>query len=311
MKAYYNEVEPFAVNWLRNLIAGGHLPDGEVDSRPIQEVMPEDLAGFDQCHFFAGIGVWPYALERAGWPDDVKVWTGSCPCQPFSVAGRQDGVKDQRHLWPVWKELIDAGQPTVVFGEQVASPLGRSWFDCLQTNLETLGFEVGAADLCAAGVGAPHIRQRLFFVASPSGGVGDPSPQRGRWNTGEVLGTQGGSQGEGKAVGSEPDVAEPASQGSGEGFGVGNPNGTGPQGRSQRGNGTDQRPLGATGMAGGWRDPVWIPCSDGKYRPTKPGLFPLAHGTTKRVGRLRGYGNAIVAPVAQVFIEAFMDTGRI
>src|SRR5262249_32123158 len=121
-------------------------------------------------HFFAGIGGWPCALRLAGWPDERPVWTGSCPCQPFSAAGERAGADDPRHLWPVWRALIPASQPATIFGEQVASHLGRDWLAAVRTDLEAMGYAVGAADLCAAGVGAPHIRQRLFWVADSQSG---------------------------------------------------------------------------------------------------------------------------------------------
>ena len=107
MKAYYNENDPFAAQWLRNLIAAGHIAAGDVDDRSIKDVQPEDLKGYTQCHFFAGIGGWSYALRLAGWPDDKPVWTGSCPCQPFSQAGQKAGFSDIRHLWPTWDNLIE------------------------------------------------------------------------------------------------------------------------------------------------------------------------------------------------------------
>ena len=91
MSAYYNEHDPFAAAWLRELIADGLIADGEVDERDIQTLDPADLAGYTQCHFFAGIGGWSLALRLAGWPDDRPVWTGSCPCQPFSSAGKSGG----------------------------------------------------------------------------------------------------------------------------------------------------------------------------------------------------------------------------
>lgn len=118
---YYNEIEPYPAQWLRNLMAAGLIPQGEVDERSIRDVRPDDLKGFTSCHFFAGLGGWPYALRLAGWPDDRPVWTGSCPCQPFSVAGRRKGFGDDRDLWPVWRGLIAERRPSVVFGEQVAS----------------------------------------------------------------------------------------------------------------------------------------------------------------------------------------------
>jgi len=129
MGAYYNENDPFAAAWLRELIKAGLIADGEVDERSIVDVSPDDLRGFVQCHFFAGIGGWSYALRLAGWPDDRAVWTGSCPCQPFSSAGKGDGADDSRHLWPAWFRLIAECRPVAVFGEQVASADGLGWLD--------------------------------------------------------------------------------------------------------------------------------------------------------------------------------------
>jgi DNA (cytosine-5)-methyltransferase 1 len=162
MTVYYNEIDPYAAQWLRNLIAAEHLAKGEVDERSITEIQPDDLLGFDQCHFFAGIGVWGHALRRAGWADDRPVWTGSCPCQPFSAAGKQEGFADARHLWPIWFNLIRQCRPAIVLGEQVASAL--DWLDLVSTDMEDAGYAFGAADLCAAGFGGAHIRQRLYFT---------------------------------------------------------------------------------------------------------------------------------------------------
>lgn len=163
--AYYNEIDPYAAEWLRNLILMGHIAYGVVDTRSITDIEPNELRDFTQCHFFAGIGVWSHALRLAGWPDDRPVWTGSCPCQPFSVAGAGAGFDDQRHLWPHWFWLISQCKPGVVFGEQVASKDGLSWLDLVCTDMEGEGYAIAPVDLCAAGVGAPHIRQRLYFVA--------------------------------------------------------------------------------------------------------------------------------------------------
>jgi site-specific DNA-cytosine methylase len=114
--AYYNENDPYAAQWLRNLIAADLIAPGDVDERSIADVLAADLVGYRQCHFFAGIGVWSYALRLAGWPDDREVCTGSCPCQPFSPAGKQVGFADQRHLWPAWSRLIAERAPRVVAG---------------------------------------------------------------------------------------------------------------------------------------------------------------------------------------------------
>jgi DNA (cytosine-5)-methyltransferase 1 len=172
VSAYYNDNDPHNAAWLRELIRMGVIAPGDVDDRSITDVRPEDLAGYAQCHFFAGIGAWSYALRLAGWPDDRPVWTGSCPCQPLSSAGQRLGHADDRHLWPALYALITARRPPAFFGEQVASADGREWLAAVRADLGHLGYAVGAADLPAAGVGAPHIRQRLWFVAHAAGGGG-------------------------------------------------------------------------------------------------------------------------------------------
>lgn len=165
MTAYYNEIDPYAVQWLRNLIEAGYIAQGHVDERSIADVRPNDLAGYTQCHFFAGIGGWSLALHLAEWPDTRPIWTGSCPCQPFSGAGLRMGTADTRHLWPHWFNLIRQRRPAVILGEQVANAIGGGWLDAVCTDLEGEGYACGAAVLPACSVGAPHIRQRLWFVA--------------------------------------------------------------------------------------------------------------------------------------------------
>jgi DNA (cytosine-5)-methyltransferase 1 len=169
MAAYYNEIDPYCAQWLRNLIAKGHIAAGEVDERSIEDVRPDDLRGFTQCHFFAGIGVWSFALRLAGWSDDRPVWTGSCPCQPFSIAAVahvRKGFDDHRHLSPAWLALIRECRPDTCFGEQVGSRDGQTWLDDLFDNLEADDYACGAAVTSAAGAGADHIRRRIYFVAN-------------------------------------------------------------------------------------------------------------------------------------------------
>lgn len=165
-RAYYNEHDPFSAAWLRELIKAGHIAPGEVDERDIQDVTGDDLNGFDQCHFFAGVGGWSRALRLAGLSDDAPIWTGSCPCQPFSVAGRQRGEEDERHLWPEFRRLIAECRPTAVFGEQTAGAIAVEWLDSVFDDLETQGYACAAAVLPACAAGAIHERERIWWFAN-------------------------------------------------------------------------------------------------------------------------------------------------
>ena len=158
----YNDTETFVCEWLRNLIDAGHLPAGEVVETPIQELDPASIP--DTFHTFAGIGGWAYALRMAGWPDDRQVWTGSCPCQPFSSAGKQKGTDDERHLWPAFRELIAERRPPVVFGEQVYH---KRWRSIVKSELAGIGYESEWRMLQASDFGAWHRRRRWYFVAHP------------------------------------------------------------------------------------------------------------------------------------------------
>lgn len=170
-RALYNEIDPYAADWIRNLAAAGHVAPGEVDTRSVVDLRPADVAGYAQFHTFAGIAGWSLALRLAGVPDDFPVWTGSCPCQPFSAAGRRGGFSDERHLWPAWFELINACRPALVFGEQVASKDGLAWLDAVFADLEGAGYACRALIIPAYSVGAPHRRERIWLVAySPSDG---------------------------------------------------------------------------------------------------------------------------------------------
>lgn len=197
--AYYNENDPYAAQWLRNLISAGHIAVGDVDERSIVDVRADDLRGYTQCHFFAGIGGWSYALRLAGWPDDQPVWTGSCPCQPLSRTGIKKGHADERHLWPAFYPLIAKCRPAIIFGEQVTGPDGREWVAGVRADLEATDYACGIADIPAAGVGAPHNRPRLYWLANTNGarwptwssvaeGMGhgssiEPSSHRSFWNS--------------------------------------------------------------------------------------------------------------------------------
>ena len=342
--AYYNEIDPYAADWLRNLIAAGHIAPGDVDERSIEDVHPDDIRSYTQCHFFAGIGVWSYALRRAGWPDDRPVWTGSCPCQPFSAAGKGTAFDDERHLWPAWHWLIQECRPPVVFGEQVASKDAEPWLDLVQTDLEALGYDSGAVPFPAAGIGAPNIRERLYWLAYSqqhhSGreaaaadhdrSQADRPADRpgGRCRTSGELGHANGKRAgrDGRSVRGQVDSQD----GQLGAHDADAPGGAGrladallqqrPDGQSgishvDDQSGRDESAATLAGLRGNlrpgpangfWRAADWLLCRDGKWRPVEPGTFPLAHGAPARVGRLRAYGNAINAVQAQIFIEECM-----
>lgn len=338
MTAYYNEPDRFKAEWLRDLMKENAIAPGIVDERKIEDVQPSDLEGFTQCHFFAGIGIWSYSLRLAGWPDDRPVWTGSCPCQSFSTAGKQKGTDDARHLWPFWDALIAERRPPVIFGEQVEAAIHHGWLDIVQTDLERKGYTVGPLVLPAAGFGAPHIRSRLWFVAHAGhgnerdgfqlGGAesqdqgGEEKRERFRLDLGDGVyadllddpqreGLEGQPRHE-HCGGGQPHEARPASE-------AGLPDGPGP-------------------CNGFWRDAEWLPCRDGRWRPVEscpvemvdgaaeglglvrlesyPGgpheearviYAPLIQKGKARRGRLHGYGDGIVAPVAAAFIGAYMN----
>lgn len=378
--AYYNEIDPFAAQWLRNLIAAGHIAPGEVDERSIEDVTPDDLRGFTQCHFFAGIGVWSHSLRLAGWPDDLPVWTGSCPCQPFSAAGKGDGFADERHLWPHFFHLISERSPQHVFGEQVASGNANVWFDLVQADLEGMGYAFGLVPFTSAGIGAPHIRERAYWVANSNSVISDRrgnvrAPGRDEYSNGgddvRLADANHDRQQPGCRTGSSRECAKQGNNigRGGQNGGLGNSNvarleglsgndcaagregTTGPaaapgvldgmanttsQLHHQCNHSPDERgwsrnseqnrmggePMRALEVNGFWRDADWLFCRDGKWRPVEPGTFPLVDGAaarmgrvepgvarvagSNRVGRLKGYGNAINAQAAAAFIRAYV-----
>jgi DNA (cytosine-5)-methyltransferase 1 len=347
--AYYNEFDKDAAAWLRVLIDRNLIAPGDVDERSILEVKPDDIRGYGQCHFFAGIGGWSLALRLAGVPDDRPVWSGSCPCQPFSAAGKQRGSNDERHLWPAFFDLIRECRPASVVGEQVAGAAGLAWLDHVCADLEGAGYAAAAADLCAAGIGAPQIRQRLYWVAHANAGAAgerrDARSAEGAWlQCGadadgrrdargladvEVLGCRQGCE---DASGSDertwPKGAGLRFADHGGGC-MANATKQGSQRRHEPRQRVDAQraAIERASALDTWADVEWLQCSDGKARPTQRGLFPLAsrlpeglvrggyrslapdadESAEGRVMRLRGYGNAIVPPLAAAFLMAALE----
>lgn len=383
--AYYNENDPFAAAWLVELIKEGVIADGVVDTRDIQDVAPTELEGYSQWHLFAGIGVWSYALRLAGWSDDLPVLTVSCPCQPYSAAGKGAGFADERHLWPAAFHIIEAIRPPCIFGEQVTAAIKHGWLDLVADDMEGIGYSFWPEAFPACSVGAYHQRKRLYFVGEPksNGWVGwsDNGYSR-RWEcsprqTGPTNrldhaignGAQRSRTGEQivDARCTNDELADP------EGGGW-RQNGCDIIGSVEKAQGRQRYRISGTRKISGlgiadsprpqpgqptlsavgygntfdsassisfWHDCEWIYCRDGKYRPIPRatessvermaarvtddlGLVclqnypdhtdaedwvyaPLIQKGKARVGRLRGYGNALCAPQAETFIRAYIE----
>lgn len=328
MSVYYNEHDRKKAAVLRNLIEEGLIAHGMVDERSIVEVEPDDLSGFSQHHFFAGIGIWSLCLRRAGWPDDRPVWTGSCPCGPFSEAGKGLGFDDPRHLWPEWFRLIRERGPNVIFGEQSANAL--QWIDLVSGDLEGIGYAIGTPDIPAAGFGGAHKRQRFGLVADADNAEwwSDRAPWHdGHWpKTGRVQSASDlGNGGTGLIMGDSRSDGSPS---------IGRNDGkvrSLPKAQRQ----PEHRPplSGGSGpvvrlayadcdgwaAGAGWRSiraehdpeygsgPDWIFGRDGLWRPIEPGLSPLADAHPGNVGALLGYGDAIDVETFTNLIAAYLD----
>ena len=336
-KVYYNEFDSNAAAWLRELINDGMIAPGDVDERSIIDVEAKDLEGYNQHHFFAGIGGWSYALRLANWRDDVSVWTASLPCQPFSLAGKQLGKQDERHLLPHFLELVKQCKPDTIFGEQVERAIGHGWLDDLQATMEAENYAIGHCVLGAHSIGAAHIRQRLYWVADSNkqklegrqtAGRSDKFPTRkSSMADGLGISNSAGPQQRIETAASARYRCPAESAGDANSLGYTEYNGRiasqiegsneSPIHNSQTWKNCTSEPEGASSPA----SISWLYCRDGKYRPIESGLKPLVDGVPRgmvhssdprntqeaRAMRLRGYGNAIVPTLAAEFIKSYME----
>lgn len=313
--AYYNEFDPAAAEWLRQLIKLGEIMDGEVDERSIADVRADDVRGFVRCHFFAGIGGWDLALRRCRWPDGLPVWTGSCPCQPFSCAGRQTGFDDSRDLWSEFFRLVRDCRPQRCFGEQVARAVGFGWLDRLHSDLETAAYACGDAVLGAHSAAADHIRQRLYWMADA-----EERGSRSQRPTGRkrAQGTDGISG-----------IRESCRMGDAEQQGLeGHAGDGGDVDESGRERSQKIGPAAPSGKSRNfWDAATGHLCRDGRTRRFESGIQPLVAKLPRGVGhcgnpsqpryvnataeaskmRLKGYGNAICVETAAMFVAAAND----
>ena len=316
MTAYYNEIDPAAVEAIRCLMEDGVIAPGVVDDRSIKDVEANDLRGFTQCHFFAGAGTWSLAARHAGWADTDRLWSASCPCQPFSAAGKGLGADDPRHLWPDLYRLIHTARdtgfgPSVLVGEQVAGKAGYAWFDGVCADLAREGIAARVVDFPALAVDAPHERNRLYWCA-----VDNANPSWGLQSERRKP-TQRGWAGDADAF----NLCHPlgagleGQRGHGDGSSaLASANGGGEQRRSifgpRESDSEDQkRTYGQSGRPNGsyWSDHEWLICHDGKARRAKPGTCLLVNGLAGRIPAWRLAGNGIVLPAAVEVLAALRE----
>ena len=185
MTAYYNDTDPYCAQWLHNLIGAGLIAPGDVDERDIRDVRATDLAGYSQCHFFAGIAGWSRALRLAGWTDDREVWTGSPPCQEHAAVGAvwnvRHGIDGPRgSLVRPWLDLICEGRPGAVMFENV-STISEDALAEVAGRLEGAGYSVSRSKRSTSDVAPFHRRQRVWVIAYRDGaGCEEPRPAGSR-----------------------------------------------------------------------------------------------------------------------------------
>ncbi len=305
--AYYNENDAEAAAWILENIKLGLIAPGVVDTRCITEVRPNDLVGFTQHHFFAGIGGWSYAARLAGWPDDRAIWTASCPCQPFSAAGKGLGTDDPRHLWPYLFRLWRAFRPACGVGEQVAGAPGYRWFDGVSADLARENYASRVVDIPALAVDAPHQRNRLYWVSLAN----DEGERERISDLARVSDARQWSWSH-PTCDAERDRGAPANDcilDHGERPRLEGHRGDGDYG--QRRSEADRSAPASNGFGRNgswWAGADWIDCHDGKARRVADASAPLlVDGFPNRILAWRGFGNAIVPPLGAEVIGALRD----
>lgn len=340
MTAVYNENDPFAAQWLRELIKTGEITQGDVIETDIRSLHGSDIAQYDQIHLFAGIGVWARAVRDTGLENENLI-SGSCPCQPFSVGKKGKGksfeehTKDERHLWPHMRRVIGEINEArvdpipIVFGEQVhGSTSGEKWFyQLVQPEMERKGYRCGAISLGSHSVGGAHKRQRLYWSAihrdmANTGSFG--RYERAGKSTDRFIGKTG------EDIKSRSEVRDVHSNSSTQTVSksVADSNGSS-NGCSKLQNKSERDTWGQRNRHESDNDSVehglqrksndsighansgykWVYCVDDTWRPipSERAFRPLDDEPTPdlgRVGQIRGYGNAIDLRVATAYLTA-------
>jgi DNA (cytosine-5)-methyltransferase 1 len=223
--------------------------------------------------------------------DQLTLFAGGYPCQPFSTAGKRAGKDDDRHLWPEFSRLVDELRPAWVIGENVAGHISMGLDDVL-SDLEGKGYACRSFVIPACGVGAPHKRERVWTVAHAHGVRGDGSAAQQGPNRRQVAAGSG-------------DVSHASGvgrQGQGQPFKPVNPETTEDgQATELEHGGVANKRLAESGM-GGIADGVsaWL---DGSW---ERGIARVASGVPDRVARLKALGNAVVPQIPEMIGRAIL-----
>jgi DNA (cytosine-5)-methyltransferase 1 len=279
-------------------------------------------------------------VKKINWSEvpNVDIITGGYPCQPFSTAGKRKGKEDPRHLWPYVLDAIRTIRPRYALMENVRGHLTLGFGDVL-ADLAGCGYSAEWQIISAASVGAPHRRDRLFFVAYPDGE---------RSHRTEVNSTEGRQSALVDVAGRSQAVAYSDDSGnrtpernmeqerstrfvfrddsldgiSGRGSSMADASGRRLEEREPESETTEDARLGSDevgtmantdGERFSQKRPEQSPTGltrkgshdrelmePGAWWKTEPGMGRVAHGVPARVDKLRGLGNAVVPQVAEL-----------
>jgi len=216
-----------------------------------------------------------YERLKADGIDSIDIITGGYPCQPFSIAGRQKGEQDPRHLWPEYFRLVKELRPTWVIGENVSGHI-KLGLDTVIEDLESEDYSVRPFSISASSIGANHQRERIWILAHS---------RRSQWPRAELRGEnenetrkENANQFERSSSTSEVDVANTNDERLQRQW----------QSRNQFtprfNSSSESSEEGQRTVGQGWWE-------------SEPNMGRVAHGIPKRVDRLKSLGNSLVPQI--------------
>ena len=237
----------------------------------------------------------------------VDIISGGFPCQPWSVAGKQGGTADDRNLWPEMFRVIGELRPRWVVAENVPNLDAMGYLDVAIDDLESIGYEVRPVEIPAAGVGAPHLRRRIWIVAYARS-IGNPAGI-----TDQTTGEEGNST---ESINGSEDVSDAFCLNDDDGR-----HGTSPICREQRRSAElsgGEETMADTGgerlpiteqeaLQGSRRGQEGGSVAECGWWSVEPDVGRVAHGVPSRVDRLKGLGNAIVPQIAEIIARIILN----